>query len=522
MASLAAHVRLIGTWVYFIILEEDRFADSVAAMSEDPIREWILSEGKATQITKISSIGGGCINLASRYDTDAGSFFVKTNRSIGPSMFEGEALGLGAMYETRTIRVPKPFKVGPLPAGGSYIIMEFIEFGAFRGNQSVLGRKLAEMHKAGKSEKGFGFDVDNTIGSTPQINTWTSDWIEFYGEHRLGYQLKLALDQYGDTSIYQKGQRLVKNMAPLFENIVIEPCLLHGDLWSGNISSDKNGEPVILDPACYYGHSEAEFGMSWCAGFGGSFYNAYFEVMPKQLGFEKRRDLYMLYHYLNHYNLFGSGYRSSAMSIIDDYLRLLNVGQIVLWSSSAESTVKERTGPKNMASEAPPVPLPDLILSLEQATLMAKQLPSTTDPTHLLQIYSSLHQAQHNLSSFISQTQSPLFPTPPPQAAAPENSLSLATGAGGAAAEDDRDEPMMQVGDDDYEAVIEDNCKATIDKVEEKMRDCFIKNKRPKRRLSPSLVEEERLVDDGNARLNGFDPHGTRLRALDLIYQFHA
>jgi len=104
---------------------------------------------------------------------------------------------------------------------------------------------------------------------------------------------------------------------------VIEPCLLHGDLWSGNISSDKNGEPVILDPACYYGHSEAEFGMSWCAGFGGSFYNSYFEVMPKLPGFEERRDLYMLYHYLNHYNLFGSGYRSSAMSIIDDYLAIL-------------------------------------------------------------------------------------------------------------------------------------------------------------------------------------------------------
>ncbi|KAJ6686179.1 FRUCTOSAMINE 3 KINASE-RELATED PROTEIN [Salix purpurea] len=125
-------------------------------------------------------------------------------RSIGPSMFEGEALGLGAMYETRTIRVPRPFKVGPLPTGGSYIIMEFIDFGASRGNQSVLGRKLAEMHKAGKSEQGFGFDVDNTIGSTPQINSWTSDWIEFYGKHRLGYQLKLILDQYGDSTIYQK------------------------------------------------------------------------------------------------------------------------------------------------------------------------------------------------------------------------------------------------------------------------------------------------------------------------------
>ncbi|XP_010255538.1 PREDICTED: protein-ribulosamine 3-kinase, chloroplastic [Nelumbo nucifera] len=295
----------------------------MAALSDDPISEWILTEGKATQITRISPIGGGCINRANRYDTDAGPFFVKSNRSIGPSMFEGESLGLSAMYETKSIRVPKPFKVGPLPSGGSYIIMEFIEFGSSRGDQSVLGRKLAEMHKAGKSNKGFGFDVNNTIGSTPQINTWSSDWVQFYAEHRLGYQLKLAKDQFGDSTIYEKGQRLVKNMGPLFEGAVLEPCLLHGDLWSGNISSDKNGYPLILDPACYYGHNEAEFGMSWCAGFGGSFYKSYFEVMPKQPGFEKRRDLYMLYHYLNHYNLFGSGYRSSAMSIIDDYLRML-------------------------------------------------------------------------------------------------------------------------------------------------------------------------------------------------------
>ncbi|CAG7903066.1 unnamed protein product [Brassica rapa] len=303
---------------------------TMAAMSDDPIREWILTEGKASQITKITSVGGGCINLATHYHTDSAPFFVKTNRSIGPEMFEGEALGLEAMYETKTIRVPKPHKanscvkqVGALPTGGSYIIMEFIEFGS-RGSQAELGRKLAEMHKAGKSSKGFGFEVDNTIGSTPQINTWSTDWIEFYGEKRLGYQLKLLRDQYGDTAIYQKGYTLIQNMASLFENVVIEPCLLHGDLWSGNIAYDKNSEPVILDPACYYGHNEAEFGMSWCAGFGESFYNAYFKVMPKEEGFEKRRDLYLLYHYLNHYNLFGSGYRSSAMSIIDGYLRMLS------------------------------------------------------------------------------------------------------------------------------------------------------------------------------------------------------
>ncbi|XP_019159455.1 PREDICTED: protein-ribulosamine 3-kinase, chloroplastic isoform X2 [Ipomoea nil] len=223
----------------------------VAAMSDDPIRDWILSEGKATKITGIRSIGGGCISNANRYDTDAGPFFVKTNRGIGPSMFEGEAVGLNAMYETRSIRVPKPYKVGSLPTGGSYIIMEFIEFGASRRDQSALGRKLAEMHKAAKSDKGFGFQVDNTIGSTPQINTWTQDWIDFYAEHRLMYQVQLARDQYGDSSIYQKGQKLAKNLGLLFQNVVLEPCLLHGDLWSGNITYDKNGEPVILDPACY-------------------------------------------------------------------------------------------------------------------------------------------------------------------------------------------------------------------------------------------------------------------------------
>ncbi|GER57467.1 kinase [Striga asiatica] len=302
-----------------------RHSKVVASMSEDPIREWILSEGKATQIIGTRSVGGGCINRATRYDTDAGSFFVKTNRSVGPSMFEGEALGLRAIFgmwlELTFVKLFCSSKLGWTSADWWLVHHHGIYRVWFIEGQSR--RKLAGMHKAAKSEKGYGFDVGNTIGSTPQINTWTSDWIEFYGVHRLGYQLKLARQQYGDSLIYEKGQRLVKSMAPLFEGAVLEPCLLHGDLWSGNISSDKNGEPVILDPACYYGHNEAEFGMSWCAGFGGSFYDAYFEVMPKQGEFEKRRDLYMLYHYLNHYNLFGSSYRSSAMSIIDDYLRML-------------------------------------------------------------------------------------------------------------------------------------------------------------------------------------------------------
>lgn len=169
----------------------------------------------------------------------------------------------------------------------------------------------------------------------------------------------------------------------------------------------------------------------------------------------------------------------------------------------------------SIAEPPPPPPLSDLILSLEQATLMAKQLPSTTNPTHLFQIHSSLHHAHQNLSTFLSTVQ---FHSP--VAAAEENSSSSANGAAA-------DGEPMQVGEDgdDFEAEEEETSKCTIDKVEEKMRECFIKNKRPKRPLSPSaaaFVEEKRLSDDGFVgRVKDYDPHAMRLRALELVYQFH-
>lgn len=163
--------------------------------------------------------------------------------------------------------------------------------------------------------------------------------------------------------------------------------------------------------------------------------------------------------------------------------------------------------------ETPPLlpPLPDLIVSLEQATLMAKQLPIITDPTHLLQIYSSLHQTHLHLSTFLSRTQFPQTSLAPTA----ENSLSSASGA----AADENGDVQMQAGDE------EEHSRGTIERVEEKMRECFIKNKRPKRHLSPSeaaIVEERRLIDDGFVSVEkGFDPHASRLRALDLVYQFH-
>ncbi|XP_061339963.1 uncharacterized protein LOC133286549 [Gastrolobium bilobum] len=166
--------------------------------------------------------------------------------------------------------------------------------------------------------------------------------------------------------------------------------------------------------------------------------------------------------------------------------------------------------------DEPTPSLAELILSLHQATIMAKQLSSTNNPTHIHQIHTCLHHAHHHLSNFLSTLQYP-SPHPPPAA---ENSFSSANGAA-------PDGEPMQMGDDEDDDDDDDEgtSKCTIDKVEEKMRNCFIKNKRQKRPLSPSaaaFVEEKRLSDDGFVgRVKDYDPHAMRLRALDLVYQFH-
>jgi protein-ribulosamine 3-kinase len=159
--------------------------------------------------------------------------------------------------------------------------------------------------------------VDNTIGGTPQQNAWsagggTSAWVAFFRDRRLLPQLKLARE----PALQRLGDRLCDKLPALFVGIAdIKPAILHGDLWSGNIAG-VGVAPAVFDPASYYGHAEAEFGMSWCASFSPAFWSAYHAELPRQPGFERRAKLYQLYHYLNHYNLFGGAYYSTAAALL--------------------------------------------------------------------------------------------------------------------------------------------------------------------------------------------------------------
>jgi fructosamine-3-kinase len=101
-----------------------------------------------------------------------------------------------------------------------------------------------------------------------------------------------------------------------------QPALVHGDLWSGNAAVTQDGEPVILDPATYYGDREVDIAMTELFGrFPSSFYAAYNAAYPLDAGYAQRKTLYNLYHIINHFNLFGGGYGAQANRMIDQLLR---------------------------------------------------------------------------------------------------------------------------------------------------------------------------------------------------------
>lgn len=262
------------------------------------------------------SVSGGCINQGYAINGDSSTYFVKLNSASQVAMFEAEALGLKQMQQTATIRVPQPICWGTA-SGSAYIVLEWLEIG--RGNNSSwqeMGRMLAAMHSHTSSS--FGWKVNNTIGSTPQINTWTADWAEFYAQHRLAYQFQLARRRGGHFPLQEQ---LLAAIPQLLADHQPQPSLVHGDLWGGNAAFTASGEPVIFDPATYFGDREVDVAMTELfGGFPSAFYQGYNEVFPLDPGYEKRKTLYNLYHILNHFNSFGGSYESQANRMISQIL----------------------------------------------------------------------------------------------------------------------------------------------------------------------------------------------------------
>ena len=316
-----------------------RSKDSFPLEPLDEIKLWIDANLASKLGGGVKSVRGGAggSGWAQTHVLElrgGGKLFAKIARGRGKDeMFRGELEGLNAMNGTNTVGVPRAFHCDDLYGGagkGSWILMEYLDLSS-RLDQAELGLRLGQMHLADpvprpwgeadddvEEEEGrndsFGFYVDNTIGATPQPNGWTETWADFYREKRLLHQLELT----GDSKLMKLGDKALDRLEDVFGPCEpIKPSILHGDLWSGNVAADAKGNPVIFDPASYYGHHEAEFGMSWCASFTENFWAAYHDVVPKESeGYEDRRQIYQLYHYLNHLNLFGGSYYYSCENIL--------------------------------------------------------------------------------------------------------------------------------------------------------------------------------------------------------------
>ncbi len=293
---------------------------------EKPLQEALHSIGDDSAVTGTRAVGGGCINNAMRLDTQRAAYLLKWNADPLPDMFPMEVEGLREMHATHTVRVPEPYAAeNPKNGAPGFILMEWLEApqGARRVDFEQLGRQLAQMHRHGP--KGvetptYGLAYDNYIGPTRQLNGWDPDWVNFYREKRLRPQMDLAQRSGKMPSGRRKAlERVMARLDEWLSGVARQPSLIHGDLWGGNVMAGPDG-PALIDPAVYYADREAEIAYTELfGGFNSRFYAAYREAWPLEPGYRERRDLYNLYHLLNHLNIFGELYGYQVEGVLRKY-----------------------------------------------------------------------------------------------------------------------------------------------------------------------------------------------------------
>ena len=275
--------------------------------------------GSDARLLSTSFESGGCINNTLRLNTRSGNYFIKWQVGIPSDMFEKEAEGLRRLEKAGNLRIPHVIASG-VEDGKHYLLMEFIETtSSGQTDWEDFGRSLALLHRENSSSQ-YGFDHDNYIGKLPQTNSWMSSWIDFFNEHRLEYQLKLAMENRLVTtdfvSRYRKFYGQLESLLP-----VDQPALLHGDLWSGNFMTALDSKACLIDPATYYGHREIELSFTQMfGGFANAFYRSYEDTYPLEPGFSERVPIYNMYPHMVHVNLFGASYLGGVIQVLDRYV----------------------------------------------------------------------------------------------------------------------------------------------------------------------------------------------------------
>lgn len=275
------------------------------------ISRWFSGEtGIPLSESSARPVSGGCIHEAWLVDReDGGMVFFKINTAARLPLLEAEKIGLEQIAGSGTLRVPRPLALGQV-GDRPVLAMEGLELGGRPSGISHerLAEGLAAMHDDSTADGRFGAASDNFIGATPQRNGWSASWADFYVGHRLEPQFRLAAKR---GRRFPEEARLLSAVHTHLSALPIRPSLLHGDLWRGNAGFMKKGEPVVFDPACYYGDRETDLAFTRLfGGFDPAFHRRYRELSPPPEAV--REPIYNLYHLLNHFHLFGGGYGDQA------------------------------------------------------------------------------------------------------------------------------------------------------------------------------------------------------------------
>jgi len=280
-----------------------------------------LEDRLGTTIESVATVGGGCIANACRLETEGTPYFLKYGEDDVARTFPAEAAGLEALAAAESsLFIPSVIDVsdseGSCPG---FLVMEWINSGR-QGRRfwERFGEGLAELHRHTAEE--YGFARDNFIGESPQANEWMENWPAFFRTQRLEPQVAMAREQGRWRTEWNRPLDALYRRLPEILPGSPAPSVLHGDLWKGNFMVTAVGDPAIIDPATYYGHRETDLAMTELfGGFGDRFYDSYRETWALEPGYKDRRDIYNLYHVMNHLNLFGAGYANSVASILQPF-----------------------------------------------------------------------------------------------------------------------------------------------------------------------------------------------------------
>ncbi len=263
-------------------------------------------------------VGGGSINQTGRLTANDKNFFCKINiASKFPHLFQKEERALRHLLKQKVIKIPEVLHC--IETGTEQVlILEWINEGStshqFWAN---FGHQLAALHSISNSQ--FGWEEDNYMGSVEQPNQWIADWSTFFTTQRLMPLAQKCLQQHLLTSKHlAQLEKVCEKLNDIFEPEA--PALLHGDLWSGNYMCSENGEPVLIDPAIYFGHRSVDLAMTMLfGGFDKTFYEAYHYYFPLPNNYQQQWEVCNLYPLLIHLLLFGSGYRPQIEKTLNKF-----------------------------------------------------------------------------------------------------------------------------------------------------------------------------------------------------------